>query len=307
MSHSPSSSNPTARWEGKTFSEEIYARTRKRIEEAGRGGRPAPRLASVAVGEGGPFNVYQRQQGKMAAKAGIDFQPLLLPTSVPQQELDERLRALDRDPSVSGVILQHPLPQGLDFLRAVSMLRPAKDVDGVGTENLGRLAAHRPVQVPAVASAARDLLVHYGGSPAGRRILVLGRSETVGVPTALLLLLRGEMGDATVTVAHSRSRDLGSVIRGAEVVISCVGHAGLLTRENVARGALVVDVGVSTVPDASKPGGVRTVGDADASSLEGWAGALTPVPGGVGPVTVANLMSNCARAYELLSPGGSGP
>ncbi|MDE1819390.1 MAG: bifunctional 5,10-methylenetetrahydrofolate dehydrogenase/5,10-methenyltetrahydrofolate cyclohydrolase [Euryarchaeota archaeon] len=301
MVANPAAQSPTARWEGKKLAEEIYERTTARIDRALAPGRAPPRLASIAVGEGGPFNVYQRQQAKMAAKAHIAFLPSVLPATVGQRELEEKVRALDQDPTVCGVILQHPLPHGLDFLRAVSLLRPEKDVDGVGSENLGRLAAHRPVQVPAVALASRDLLLHYGVRPEGRTVVVVGRSETVGVPTALLFLLRGNEGDATVTIAHSRSKDLDSVLRTGEIIISCVGRPGLLTRANVAQRAYVVDVGLTTTSDPSRPTGVLMQGDANASSLQGWASALTPVPGGVGPVTVANLMANCARGYELLA------
>ncbi len=290
----------TLRWEGKSLADQLYARTRSRVESIRKHARGPPLLASVAVGEGGPFNVYQRQQGKMAERAGIEFSATLLPEDVRQHDLEAKVRALASDPSVSGVILQHPLPGSLDFLRAVSLLPASMDVDGVGSENLGRLAAHRPVQVPAVAQASRDLLLHYQVRPEGRRVVVVGRSETVGIPTALLLLLRGPQGDATVTVAHSRSKDLDSILRTGEIVISCVGRPGLLRRSNIAQGAFVVDVGLSTTPDPSRPTGVRMEGDADARDLEGWAGAITPVPGGVGPVTVADLMGNCARAYELL-------
>lgn len=295
----------TARWEGKPLADLLYEQTRARVEEIrGRGGRP-PRLASVAVGDGGPFNVYQRQQGKMAARAGIEFESSVLTEGISQDDLETKVQGLGSDPSISGVILQHPLPGKLDFLRAVARLPAAKDVDGVGSENLGRLAAHRPVQVPAVAQAARELLLHHQVRPEGRRVVVVGRSETVGIPTALLFLLRGEGGDATVTVAHSRSKDLAEIVRTGEIVVSCVGRPGLLDRTNVSRGAFVVDVGLSTAPDPSRPSGVRMEGDADARSLEGWAAGLTPVPGGVGPVTVAVLMRNCLRAHELLATNGS--
>lgn len=289
--------------EGRGLAEQILARVRAEVATLAQRGAPAPCLASVAVGEGGPFAVYQGQQRKVAERSGLSFRALVLPAQVAQAELEERLRALENDPAVSGVILQHPLPSVLDYRAAIAVLSPTKDVDGTSDRNLGALAAQRPVQVSAVAEAALDLLGHYRVPTAGRRVVVLGRSETVGLPTALLLLLRGDRGDATVTVAHSKTRDLDSVLREGEVVISCVGRPGLLTRQNVRQGAWVVDVGLSTTPDPQKPGGVRMAGDADPSSLEGWAAGLTPVPGGVGPVTVAELMSNCLKAHAASSTG----
>lgn len=303
MSGTPSRS--TRRLEGRPWADELYASLKRRVELHLGKGRPRPRLASVAVGEGGPFQVYQRQQGKMAERAGMEFEAVVLSSTAAQSELEERLDALERDPRVSGVILQHPLPGPLDFRRAIGHLSAAKDVDGVGSENLGLLAAHHPVQVPAVAAAARDLLVRNAIPTRGRPVLVVGRSETVGIPTALLLLQRGEGGDATVTVAHSRSRDLDAVIGRAEVVVSCAGQPDLLHRGNVREGAVVVDVGLSTLPDPSKPSGVRMAGDAKAADLEGWASALSPVPGGVGPLTVAELMANCLKGYELQGGWGS--
>lgn len=294
------SDRATRRLEGRPLADELFRATRAKVEEHLVRGLPRPVLASIAVGEGGPFQVYQRQQGKMAERAGIDFRALVLSERVAQRELESQVRSLEADPSVSGVILQHPLPGALDFRSAIAPLSTPKDVDGVGTENLGLLAAHHPVQVPAVAEAARDLLLLSGLPVAGRHVVVVGRSETVGIPTGLLFLQRGKGGDATVTIAHSRSADLDSVIRPAEVVVSCAGRPGLLTRRNVREGALVVDVGLSTLPDPSKPSGVRMAGDADPQDLEGWVAALSPVPGGVGPLTVAELMANCLKGYELL-------
>ena len=154
--------------------------------------------------------------------------------------------------------------------------------------------------MPAVARAALAIAVHYGLPLDGERVAVVGRSETVGLPLALCLAGKASGINATVTVAHSRTRPLAAALEGARTIFSCVGHPGLLDRSNVPKGAAVVDVGLSSVPDAGARGGSRPAGDANAAALEGWADALTPVPGGVGPVTVAELMSSVARARELL-------
>ena len=293
----------TERLDGRPVASAILDAVKRRVEEGrGRGAR-APMLASVHLAATSPFSFYLKNQAKVAASAGVDFRALALPEDADAPGVATLCSGLDRDPSVDAVLVEHPLPAALDFLRAVSALRPEKDVDGVSPVNLGRLVARRPIQVPAVALAAMAILRHYQIPVAGRRVTVVGRSETVGVPIALLLLARGEGGDATVTVAHSATRELKQALSGSEVVISCAGHPGLLTRDVVPEGAAVIDVGLSTVPDPNAPSGSRSAGDADGRSLDGWAASLTPVPGGVGPVTVAQLMSNVVHGWSLLLGG----
>ena len=272
---------------------------RDRSARASASDRP-PSLVSVHRGVDSPFRFYLRRQAKAARDMGVAFRDEPLEPSAGPEELRERMRALNRDPNVDAVLLEHPLPGPFDFYAAVAELRPEKDVDGVGAENLGRLVAQRPVHVPAVALAAVDLARHYRLPLGGERVAVVGRSETVGLPLALLLAGKSRGLDATVTVLHSKTPDLGAALAGNRTIFSCVGRPGLLTRAVVPEGSHVVDVGLSSVPDPSRPGGARAVGDADAASLDGWAGSLTPVPGGVGPVTVAELMASTFRARELL-------
>jgi methylenetetrahydrofolate dehydrogenase (NADP+) / methenyltetrahydrofolate cyclohydrolase len=259
----------------------------------------------VHLGSPTPFSVYLRRQERAAAQIGIQFRSVALPAGADAGTLRSTLQTLNGDPSVNGVLVEHPLPAGLDFPGACAMLAPTKDVDGIGPVNLGRLVAHRPGPVPAVARAAIEIARFYRLPLAGRKVAVIGRSESVGLPLALMLLGRGPGGDATVTVAHSRTADLGAALAGAEVVFSCAGHPGLLDRGNVPRGASVIDIGLSMVPDPGRQGGLRGAGDADADSLDGWAAALTPVPGGVGPVSVACLMLAVAEARaRQLAPEG---
>lgn len=289
----------TVRLEGKPVAEAIDRATREAVES--RGGRSAPFLVSVHRGVDSPFRFYLRRQAKAAAALGIGFRDDPLDPGDGPRQLAERIRALDQDPEVHGVLVEHPLPPPFDFLAALEELRPEKDVDGVGPRNLGRLAAQRPLHVPAVALAAFDIARHYRLPLDGARVAVLGRSETVGRPLALLLSGRPPGGNATVTLVHSKSPDLAECLSAARTIFSCVGRPGLLDRSVVPRGAHVIDVGVSSVPDPARPGSVRAVGDADAESLEGWAGSITPVPGGVGPVTVAELMASTVRAWRLAS------
>jgi methylenetetrahydrofolate dehydrogenase (NADP+) / methenyltetrahydrofolate cyclohydrolase len=293
----------TERLEGKPVAESIDARTRARLRETS--GMPAPSLVSVHRAVESPFRFYLRRQAKAAEAVGVAFREESLARGDGPAELVDRIRGLDRDPSVHAVLLEHPMPSPFDFLDAVSALRPEKDVDGVGASNLGRLVAQRPVHVPAVARAAIAIALHYRLPLEGERVAVVGRSETVGLPLAICLAGREKGMNATVTLAHSRTADLARALAGTRTIFSCVGRPGLLNRSVVPEGASVVDVGLSSVPDPSAKGGARAVGDADAYSLDGWAGALTPVPGGVGPVTVAQLMAGVVRARDLLLVTGA--
>lgn len=295
----------TVRLEGKPVADRVDEGTATAIRSLPAGGS-RPCLASVHRGVDSPFRYYLKRQAKAAAALGISFRDEALAPEDGQAELLSRLGGLDRDPTVHAVLLEHPLPPPFDFYRAVAALRPAKDVDGVGTANLGRLVAQMPVQVPAVALAAVEIARHYKLPITGEPVVVLGRSETVGLPLALLLAGKGIGLNATVTVVHSRSRDLKQALANARTIFSCVGRAGMLTREIVPEGAFVVDVGVATVPDPARPGSSKTVGDADFANLDGWAGGVTPVPGGVGPVTVAKLMANTLEAQRLLRAEGTG-
>ncbi|HUI38028.1 MAG TPA: bifunctional 5,10-methylenetetrahydrofolate dehydrogenase/5,10-methenyltetrahydrofolate cyclohydrolase [Thermoplasmata archaeon] len=287
----------TDRLEGAPVAERLYAEAQSILR--GFPDRP-PALVSVHLGRPTPFSFYLRQQAKAAARAGIHFRSEALPEGTGAPQLREHLRRLDENPEVDAVLLEHPLPAELDFLGAVGRLRPEKDVDGVGAVSLGLLVARHPVHVPAVARAALEIARHYGVPVEGRSVAVVGRSETVGVPLALMLLARGSGADATVTVAHTKTKDLARALANAEVIFSCAGKAGLLNRSVVREGVRIIDVGVSSVPDPAKPGGFRAAGDADAASLDGWAAALTPVPGGVGPVTNAALMLGVAEARAAL-------
>ncbi len=280
---------------------EIQEATRSLIR-SGPKTRP-PKLVSVHRATTSPFSFYLKQQAKSAGSVGIVFDEQVLDSSETSEGLVDRVQQLNDDPTVDAVLLEHPLPAPLDFFAAVSKLLPAKDVDGVGATNLGYLVARRPVQVPAVASAALAIARHYHVPIQGRRVAVIGRSETVGLPLALLLLLRGEGADATVTIAHSQTTELADTLRGVSTIFSCAGQPGLLTRSNVPPGCTLIDIGLSSMPDPARSSGVRAVGDADAASLDGWVSGLTPVPGGVGPVTVAQLMWNAAHGWSLLHRG----
>lgn len=295
----------TRRLEGKSLAAELLAAARAKVGAGTTAGRPQPLLASVHRGGQTPFAVYLRRQAATASEAGIGFREVALAPGAHREGLRQRLVELDRDATVHAVLVEHPLPDELDFLGAISALRPEKDVDGVSPANLGLLVSGRPVQVPAVALGALALARHHAVTLEGVRAAVVGRSTTVGLPLALLLVARGAGANATVTIAHSKTPGLATALAGSEVIFSCAGSPGLLDRSNVPRDAAVIDVGLTTVPDPNRPSGSRVVGDANAESLDGWASALAPVPGGVGPVTVAQLMTNVVTGWTWLTGGGS--
>jgi methylenetetrahydrofolate dehydrogenase (NADP+) / methenyltetrahydrofolate cyclohydrolase len=258
-----------------------------------------PTLASVHRAAESPFSFYLRGQARAAQALGIRFRDEALAEGDGPDGLVRRVRALDADLGVDAILLEHPLPPPFDFRTAISAVRVSKDVDGVSPASLGLLVDQHPVHVPAVALAAVEIARHYRLPVEGERVAVVGRSETVGLPLALLLARRAPGANATVTIAHSRTPDLAAALAGHRTIFSCAGRPGLLTRKVVPKEAAVVDVGLSSVPDPERPGSTRAVGDADYADLDGWASGVTPVPGGVGPVTVAELMANVGRARAL--------
>jgi len=296
----------TAILDGRPVAEAIDRATRASVAAVGSGAAP-PSLVSVHRGLDSPFRFYLRRQAKAATALGIAFRDVTLEAGDGQSQLVVTLRSLDRDPNVHGVLVEHPLPAPFDFFRAVDELRPEKDVDGVSPRSLGRLVGQHPVHVPAVAQAALAIARHYRLPLDGQATAVVGRSTTVGLPLAVLLASPPPGANAAVTVLHSKSGDLATRLAGARTIFSCVGRPGLLNRASVPEGAHVVDVGVSSIPDPDRPGTQKAVGDADVRSLDGWAASVSPVPGGVGPVTVAELMAATVRSWRILVRGEGGP
>ena len=292
--------------DGRPVAEAIDRATRAAVAAVG-AGTPPPSLVSVHRGLDSPFRFYLRRQAKAAGALGIAFRDVALEPGDGQEELVATLRSLDHDATVHGVLVEHPLPAPFEFFRAVDELRPEKDVDGVSPRSLGRLVAQHPVHVPAVARAALAIARHYRLPLDGESTVVLGRSTTVGLPLAVLLASPPPGANAAVTVLHSKSGDLTKRLAGARTIFSCMGRPALLNRANVPEGTHVIDVGVSSVPDPDRPGAQKAVGDADARALEGWAGSITPVPGGVGPVTVAQLMEATVRSWRMLVRGEGSP
>ncbi len=248
----------------------------------------APRLIVVRVGDDPASKVYIRAKIRACEQAGIAGDELELPASVNEREVLDRLSALNADVSIHGILVQLPLPAGLDPHRITDHLDPEKDVDGLHALSLGRLMQGQGILRPCTPSGILRLLDEYGVGLRGKHAVVIGRSEIVGKPLALMLVER----DATVTVCHSKTKDLGAVTRMADVVVVAAGRPHLLRADMVRNGAVVIDVGVNRLENG------RLAGDVAYDEVAAVAGHITPVPGGVGPMTVAMLIENCVKAAE---------
>ncbi|WP_304455473.1 bifunctional 5,10-methylenetetrahydrofolate dehydrogenase/5,10-methenyltetrahydrofolate cyclohydrolase [Nocardiopsis sp. YSL2] len=276
----------TTELSGRPLAAEIRRRTGERAAVLGAAGA-RPRLVVVTATDDGSTLWYVRSIAKAAAAVGIACDIADLGPEASRTRVRDRLRALNQDPGVHGIILQTPLPDGMSPAELAVEIDPAKDVDGANPASLGRCAAGLPGFAPATAEAVVRLLDHHGVDLAGRDITMVGRSVVVGTPVALLLLER----HATVTVCHSRTADLAGHTRAADIVIVAAGVPRLVGADHVGAGAVVIDVGTNATDDG-------LVGDVDAGAVDGVAGALTPVPGGVGPVTTALLLAHTVQAAD---------
>ncbi len=247
-----------------------------------------PKLAVVLVGDDPASQVYVNKKAKTAQKIGMLSEVLIYPRETSQAELSAEIRRLNDDPAVHGILVQLPLPKHIDTQAIITLVNPAKDVDGLHPLNLGRLLTGDPnVCKPCTPAGVMTLLKHYKVPIAGKHAVVLGRSNIVGKPMGLLLLQES----ATVTYCHSKTQDLSAVLRQADILVAAVGVAGLVKAEDVKPGAAVVDVGINRVDG-------KLVGDVDFEGVSGQAAYITPVPGGVGPMTIATLMSNTVALYK---------
>ena len=251
-----------------------------------------PGLAVVLVGDDPASAVYVRNKQKAAAEAGMVAEDHKMPAETSQAELMRKIEELSANDSVHGMLVQIPLPSHLDEVSAIDALDPAKDVDGLHPENAGRLVAGRPRFIPATPAGIQQILVRNGHDPSGKHVVVCGRSEIVGKPVSVLLVQKQDGANATVTICHSRTRDLPEVTRQADILIAAIGQPQFVTANMVKEGVVVVDVGVNRVDDPSKKAGYRLIGDVDYDAVKEKTSAITPVPGGVGPMTITMLLYN---------------
>ncbi|HSG75160.1 MAG TPA: bifunctional methylenetetrahydrofolate dehydrogenase/methenyltetrahydrofolate cyclohydrolase FolD [Burkholderiales bacterium] len=274
--------------DGKALSAELRTALKPAVQQlAARGMRPG--LAAIVVGDDAASRVYVRNKVRACEETGVRSESHELPARATEREILERVAALNADPRVHGILVQLPLPRGVDAERVLAAVSPTKDVDGFHADNLGLLLRGTPRFLPCTPAGILRLLEHAGVALAGRRAVVIGRSSIVGKPLALLLLQK----DATVTICHSKTEHLAALAREADVLVAAAGVPRLVGAEMVKPGACVVDVGIHRGADG------KLVGDVDAAAVLPIAGWLTPVPGGVGPMTVAMLVANTIRATEL--------
>ncbi len=273
--------------DGNALRDELVGRIRSRIEQAG---SPAVCLATVLVGDDGPSQRYVNMKHRKAAEAGLASRHRDLPATATQAEVESVVRGLAVDPEVHGILVQLPLPDGLDPEPVIDLIPPEKDVDGLTERSMGRLVRGRPGLVGCTPLGVMRLLEHYEIPTSGKRAVVIGRSTLVGLPLSLLLARKGV--DATVTLADSRTSDMAAVVREADIVVAAAGQARMITADMVRPGATVIDVGVSRTE-------AGIVGDVDFESVVEVAGFITPMPGGTGPMTIACLLENTLTAAQL--------
>ena len=266
--------------DGRIYAEEALEEVRAQVEELKKQG-VTPGLAVILAGDDPASQTYVRNKGKACEKTGIYSRTIILPGEVTQQELEKIIRQLNEDPKIDGILVQLPLPRGLDEQQALACIRPEKDADGFHTLNAGKLMLGLPGTLPCTPKGVMRMLRLAGVETDGKTAVVVGRSNIVGKPVAMMLLA----ANATVTVCHSHTKDLGQITRQADILVVAAGRPGLITGDMVKPGAAVVDVGINRING-------KLSGDVDFASVEPVAGYLSPVPGGVGLMTVAMLMDN---------------
>ena len=285
--------------DGKAIAQKILSELRSEVAELQSQGR-TPGLAVVLVGEDPASRAYVRSKDKTCHELGMHSVKFELPASTTQAELLALVQQLNEDPAVHGILVQSPPPPHIDEGTVIRAIDPHKDVDGFHPVNVAKVALGDPTAfVPCTPLGCQRLLLEAGVETAGANIVILGRSMIVGKPLALLLMQKGRGADATVTVAHSRSRDLPAICRGADILIAAIGRPEFVTAEFVREGAVVIDVGINRVADATKASGSKLVGDVAFAEVAPRCRLITPVPGGVGPMTIAMLMRNTVQACRM--------
>ena len=286
---------------------EIAADLRAEVAEGVAGlvasGGPQPGLAAVLVGDDPASAVYVRNKGRACAEAGMHSETFQLPADTGQADLVGLVAGLNADSRFHGILVQLPLPDQIDEATIIESIAPAKDVDGLHPISQGRMLQGQPTFVPCTPAGVQQVLLRSGYDPAGKHVVIVGRSNIVGKPLAALLMQRKPGGNATVTVCHTRTRDLPDITRQADILVAAMGVPGAVTADMVREGAVVIDVGINRVDDASRRRGYRLVGDVDYDAVAARAEAITPVPGGIGPMTIALLLSNTLDAARRTHSG----
>lgn len=284
--------------DGKRIADDVRSELKPRLEKLAELG-VVPGLAAIIIGEDPGSKLYVKMKGKASEEMGMAHWTTEFPEEVSEARLFREIDRLNADPKVHGILVQQPLPTQIPVAKAVSAVSPLKDVDCFHPENVGLVLIGRPRFAPATPVGVVELLMRSGNDPSGKDVVIVGRSNIVGKPLAALLIQKARGANATVTVAHSGTHDLAAHTRRAEILVAAMGSPRFIKADMVRDGVVVIDVGINRIPDASAKGGYRTVGDVDFDAVRAKAKAITPVPGGVGPMTIAMLLSNTVSAAEL--------
>ena len=284
--------------DGKATSLAIEAELTEDVNSRLAEGLKRPHLAAILVGDNPASRAYVGHKVKACARVGFESTLVEKPTSITEDELLQTVQELNDNPDVDGFIVQLPLPDHIDDQRVLEAVLPSKDVDGFHPVNAGRMALDLPCFLPATPMGIVSLLDRAGIDTQGKHAVILGRSSIVGTPMALLLRRNGAPGNCTVTVCHSRTQDLAAHTRRADILVAAIGRAHFVTADMVKEGAVVIDVGINRIPDATKKSGSRLTGDVDYDAVAPKCSWITPVPGGVGPMTIASLMQNTLQACQ---------
>jgi methylenetetrahydrofolate dehydrogenase (NADP+)/methenyltetrahydrofolate cyclohydrolase len=285
--------------DGKGTAQEIRKELKGKVESLKSNGERPPHLAAVLVGDDGPSHTYVNAKVKDCRQIGYESTLVDLPATISEKDLLDRVDQLNNDDNIDGFIVQLPLPDHIDENKIIAAINPNKDVDGFHPENFGRMALNLPSFVSATPRGIVEILDRYDIETEGKHCVVIGRSNIVGTPISILMSRNNKVGNATVTVTHSRTKNLKELTQQADIVIAAIGNPYFLKADMVKDGAVIIDVGMSRVEDASKKRGYRLAGDVDFEKVKEKASHITPVPGGVGPMTRAALLLNTYRAYSI--------
>jgi len=285
--------------DGKALAEEIRGEVAIGVAEMKQNHGVPPGLAAVLVGDDPASAIYVRNKRRACDEVGMISDTIVLPADTTTEQVLNTVQQLNDDPRFHGILVQLPLPDQVDELAVIESINPDKDVDGLHPFNVGKLVQGRADFIPGTPFGIQQILMRNGHDPAGANVVVCGRSDIVGKPMALLLMHRAEGANATVTVCHTRTKNMAEITRQADILIAAIGRPNVITADMVKVGAVVIDVGINRVDDASRRRGYRLVGDVDFVAVSEKAAAITPVPGGVGPMTIAMLLVNTLTATRL--------
>lgn len=287
--------------DGKTTAEQIKAEIAEQVKQIKAAGGKIPHLAAILVGNDGASETYVNSKVLDCEQVGFESTLIRLPAETTEQELLDKVQELNQNDAIDGFIVQVPLPPHIDETRIILAIDPAKDVDGFSPASVGRMCLGLPTFISATPNGIMELLKRYQIDTSGKHCVVVGRSNIVGTPMSILMSRNSNPGNATVTLVHSRTPDMAAVCRSADILIVAIGKPDFITADMVKPGAVVIDVGITRVDDASRPRGFRLVGDVHFESVKEQCSWITPVPGGVGPMTRASLLQNTLKAQALRS------